>query len=83
MLMSQYQLFEEAFTQRTHDELWQMAADALDAGATHHQLLNVLEALRAKARVEGREADEDRVMDLMDCLVGWCGPHASLVSRGR
>lgn len=83
MLMSHYQQFDSALAaQASHEEMWEMAAHALDAGATHAKLLDELEALRANLRREGREADEDRIMDVMDCLVGWCGPKASLVSRG-
>ena len=29
-------------------------------------------------RVVGRDEDEDVVLDVMDCLVGWCASHMRL-----
>jgi hypothetical protein len=29
-------------------------------------------------RPDGRDEDEDVVLDVMDCLVGWCGPDMRL-----
>jgi len=52
----------------------ELFADGFDEG----QALGVLETARSRLRVEDREADEDEVMDVMDRLGGWCGPHAIL-----
>ena len=37
-----------------------------------------LEALRSVLQREGRERDEDTVLEAMDSLVGWCSPGAEL-----
>lgn len=37
-----------------------------------------LEAVRARLREVGAEADEDMVMDVMDRVVGFCRPHARI-----
>ena len=47
-------------------------------GQDTDSVLALFETARQKLREAGREADEDAVMDLMDCLVGWCGPNARL-----
>jgi hypothetical protein len=41
-------------------------------------VLALFETARQQLREDGRKADEDALMDLMDCLVGWCGPGARL-----
>jgi hypothetical protein len=41
-------------------------------------VLALFETARQQLREAGREADEDVLMDVMDCLVGWCGPAARL-----
>jgi hypothetical protein len=83
MLMNHQDLFASALAaQKSHDDMWDMAAHLLDAGVSHDALYKELLALADRLRDEDREADEDRILDVMDCLVGWCGPQASLVSRG-
>jgi hypothetical protein len=46
------------------------------------ELLDALEGVRADLRSQGREADEDMVMEVMDCLVGWCSPHMRIPAEG-
>ena len=48
------------------------------AGARPRTLLAELEAFREVLRAEGRETDEDAVLEVMDFLVGWCSPHMDL-----
>ncbi len=47
-------------------------------GESRDSVLAVLESARQSLRDEGREEDEDVLLDVMDCVVGWCGPHAAL-----
>jgi hypothetical protein len=55
----------------------------LDAGQTPESVLAILERCRQQLRSEGREADEDTLMDAMDFLTGWCAPHMKLpVDKG-
>jgi hypothetical protein len=84
MLMNTQDLFENAVqTGASNRALWEIAARLLDAGTTHDELYSELEVLMLRLRSEGREADEDRIMDVMDYVVGWCGPAYSLASRGH
>ncbi len=43
-----------------------------DSGITRDDVLGTLEGLRALAK---GEAEEDRILDVMDIVVGWCGGH--------
>ena len=48
------------------------------AGADKDLALSELESLRGELRDSGNEAAEDAVMDVMDCVAGWCAAHARL-----
>ena len=61
--------------------IWAIAKDFLDRGYSHEELLNQLESLRAGFRDLNLEAEEDRVMDLMDCFYGWCASQWDLRKR--
>jgi len=52
----------------------ELFADGYDEGPA----LGALEDSRARLRQQDRETDEDRVMDVMDVLTGWCPPDAIL-----
>lgn len=47
-------------------------------GQDQTAILGLFERTRQQLREAEREADEDIVMEVMDCLVGWCSPHVSL-----
>jgi hypothetical protein len=47
-------------------------------GQSRESVLALFEETRRQMRIIGREADEDIVMDIMDCLTGWCSSHAKL-----
>jgi hypothetical protein len=84
MLIDVQELFQNALRSGASDRsLWEIAAHLLDDGTSHETLSNELEALALRLRNQGCEADEERVMDVMDGVIGWCGPGWSLVSRGR
>ncbi len=55
-----------------------LAKELFSRGAGQEKVLAFFEDARQALREAGREADEDAVMDVMDCLVGWCGPHMKL-----
>jgi hypothetical protein len=50
-------------------------------GVGQDEILRRFEHFRAQLRRTYREADEDVVMDVMDCLTGWCSPHMKLEPR--
>src|SRR5579872_3278156 len=60
------------------EELRATAAAWFAEGRTEQAVYDLFEDTRAQLRVAGREADEDVVMEVMDCLVGWCSPHQVL-----
>src|SRR5262245_23172202 len=47
-------------------------------GQSTDTVLTLFETTRRQLREAGRQSDEDVLMDVMDCLVGWCGPDARL-----
>ena len=60
------------------EELRATAAALFAEGRTEKAVYDLFEDARAQLRASGREADEDVVMEVMDCLVGWCSPHQEL-----
>jgi hypothetical protein len=40
--------------------------------------LDTLEGVRDARRARGREADEDAVLELMDVVADYCGPHMKI-----
>lgn len=50
----------------------------LAQGQDRQMILDRFEQARLPLRTEGREADEDVLLEVMDCLVGWCSPHMKL-----
>lgn len=55
-----------------------LAREVLAQGYPRHALLEDFEHVRAELREEGREAQEDAVMDAMDFLYGRAAPHMKL-----
>ena len=73
---------------QAYDELRAIAVALFAEGNTEQAVYELFEAVRADLRLAGREVDEEVVMDVMDCLVGWCSPHqeltpASTTDRGN
>ncbi len=60
--------------QALRDLISNLSSKGLDA----QSILAQFEAAREQLRHAGHEADEDMVMDAMDCLVGWCRPEMVL-----
>ena len=61
-----------------HQQLRSLAQRLFAQGQDTDSVLTLFETARAQLREADREADEDVLMDVMDCLVGWCGPAARL-----
>ena len=66
---------------KPYDELRAVATALLAEGRPEKAVYDLFEAVRAQLRLESRETEEDLVMEVMDCLVGWCGPHQQLTSN--
>lgn len=48
------------------------------SGKDRQEILDELEEYRNLLRAQGRDAEEDVVLEVMDFLVGWSSPHVSL-----
>lgn len=62
--------------QQSEETLREVVREGLRGGAAEADLMADLEAIRN----ELSEEIEDQVLNVMDLLIGWCGPHA-LLSR--
>lgn len=62
--------------EQSEETLGEVVRGCLRGGAAEADLLADLEAIR----IVLSEEIEDRVLNVMDLLIGWCGPHA-LLSR--
>ncbi len=67
-------------TANPYEELRAVATALFAVGQTKQAVYDMFEAARGQLRLEARGADEDVIMDVMDCLVGWCNPHQELTS---
>jgi hypothetical protein len=52
--------------------------DLYDLHRSREDVLHDLEALRVLVRDRGRVDLEDAILDVMDCVTGWCAPSARL-----
>ena len=59
-------------------ELRRLAQQALDKGCEVATVREQFEHARQQLRDAAREDDEDVVMEVLDCLWGWCSPHLRL-----
>ncbi|MBV9865835.1 MAG: hypothetical protein JO316_10815 [Abitibacteriaceae bacterium] len=62
------------------EQLRALALELAAQGHTQQQVYDVFEQFRAYLRETARETDEDMIMDVMDCISGWCPPQAKLFS---
>ena len=72
--------FERAF--RSSDPMGQLRSLALNLsaqGQDRETIIERFEETRKELRQANREIDEDALMDVLDCLVGWCSPSMKLL----
>ena len=50
----------------------------VNSGTSHEEMIQRMEQWREHLASEGREADEDVVLEVMDLLVGFSGPGTAL-----
>ena len=60
------------------ERLRELASNLLKDGLSRDELIAQFESFREVLRREGREDEEDVVLDTMDYMVGWCSPHMKL-----
>jgi hypothetical protein len=54
--------------------LYALTKSLVGEGHERQALVDEMERLREALHRENREDDEDVVLDVMDCLTGFCGP---------
>jgi hypothetical protein len=55
-----------------------LVKELFSQGKPSAEVLALFEEARQALQEAGRQSDEEGVMDVMDCLVGWCSPHMKL-----
>lgn len=76
-------LFEIALvTERPTKALTEAVEALLTAGNSRDELLAELESFRQHLQQQDRDTDEDRVLEVMDFLVGWSSPHMKIGAHG-
>ncbi len=61
-----------------YNQLRQLALHFAAQGQTQQQVYETFEQFRAHLREANREQDEDLIMDVMDCICGYCSPQNRL-----
>src|SRR4051794_34395256 len=46
-------------------------------------VVELFESARLRLQAEGRDADEDVVLEVLDLLTGWCSPHMRIGPEER
>jgi hypothetical protein len=71
--------FEEALrSPGPIEELRLLAVRFSAQGESQGQIIAKFEEVRRQLREASRDLDEDVVMDVMDCLIGWCSPQVRI-----
>jgi hypothetical protein len=77
--MSEMSRFEVALhSGAPFDDLRQLALTLVNEGHTPPSVLQLFEQARTLLQAQQREQDEDVVLEVMDCIVGWCSAHMAL-----
>jgi hypothetical protein len=70
---------EQAFqSSEPFQQLRSLVLKLLDEGHDRSSVVERFEEARQHFRKADRESEEDVVMDVLDCLVGWCSPQMRL-----
>ena len=57
------------------NDLHNFARKSLDNQTPRHELIKTIETIRSE---EIDEKSDDLLLELLDCLAGWCSPHQIL-----
>jgi hypothetical protein len=74
----QQQLVDALGAERPLECLRAVVQHLLTTGVDPSSVESELEGVRERLRYEGREDDEDVVLNVMDFLTGWCSPHMKI-----
>lgn len=75
---AQDQLLEALHAATPAESLREIVRSLLAQGHGRRSVCEELEKLRGALQGDGREADDDVVLDVMDLLTGWCRPEARI-----
>lgn len=59
-------------------QLHALAVNLLDQGLDRATVIQDFKKVQRQLRAADREAEEDVLMDVLDCLVDWCSPHVRI-----
>jgi hypothetical protein len=59
-------------------QLHALAVNLLDQGSDRATVIQDFKKVQRQLRAADREAEEDVLMDVLDCLVDWCSPHVRI-----
>ena len=61
-------------------QLHALAVYLLDQGSDRATVIQDFKKVQRQLRAADREAEEDVLMDVLDCLEDWCSPHMRIES---
>jgi len=59
-------------------QLHALAVNLLDQGSDRATVIQDFKKVQRQLRATDRDAEEDVLMDVLDCLVDWCSPHVRI-----
>ncbi len=76
--------FEAALqSEKPMEQLRELALHLASDGYSPPTILQKFQNARAQLQAQQRERDEDLVLEMMDCIVGWCSPSNKLFPEYR
>ncbi|MHC1730420.1 MAG: hypothetical protein AB9888_00080 [Bacteroidales bacterium] len=72
-------LLESALRSTNPEEsLIKLLKELIAQGYTRENLLGILSACHLKLMADGRDEDDDRILEVADYLEGWCSPNMKI-----
>ena len=65
-------------SEQPEDELQNLVVELHAQGNSQKEIYLMFEDFRDHLRRHNRESDEDKILDVMDVIVGWCSPHCRI-----
>jgi hypothetical protein len=76
--MIETKLIKALESEQPLEEFRSIVRDLLAHGRSRDSIVSELEQLRSTLRAEGREEDEETILDVLDAVEGWCSPHTKI-----
>jgi hypothetical protein len=65
-------------SENSQDELIKLLKNLISEGFSNEAIIEILEDIRVYLQKKDLEELEDKVLEAMDYLTGWCSPHMKL-----